>query len=131
MMKAIRAVKLAASDKGRHATWETVVTPQNFMPRTLDQMTHLDNLRERKELARGNHTIDNLEKEKKGEVISIPPTTMEESQKGLCTYSHFLSMVGFVNKAHYKWGDGGGHHQGRDLHEHHVDSDRRPMQTVQ
>ena len=61
MVKAIRAVKLAASDEGRHTTWETTVTPQNFMPKTLDQMTYLDNLRERKELARGSRTMDNLE----------------------------------------------------------------------
>jgi hypothetical protein len=43
-----------------------------------------------------------LDKEKKGEVTRMPPTTMEEAQKGLCTYSHFLSMVGFVNNAHYE-----------------------------
>ena len=44
--------------------------------------------------------MDDPEKEKKGEVTCIPPTTMKESQKGLCTYSHFLAMVVFVNNTH-------------------------------
>ena len=102
MVKTIRTVKMAASDKCRHTMCETAVTPQHFMPRTTDQVTYLESLRERKEMARGNHTMDDLEKEKKGEVMRIPPTTMEEAQKGLCTYSHFLSMAGFVNNAHYE-----------------------------
>ena len=32
----------------------------------------------------------------------MSPITMEESQKGLCTYSHFLSMMGCINNTHYK-----------------------------
>ena len=78
-VKAIRTAKIAASDKGRLSIWETVVTPQNFMPRTVYQMTFLDDLRERKEMARGNRTMDKLEKEKKAEVTCLPPTTMEEA----------------------------------------------------
>ena len=53
-------------------------------------------------MARGNRTMDNLENEKKGEVMCVPPTTMEEAHKGLYTYLHFLSMAGFVNNAHYE-----------------------------
>ena len=45
MVKAIRAMKLAASDEGRYMTLENTVTPQHFMPRTLDQMSFLNNLR--------------------------------------------------------------------------------------
>ena len=46
--------------------------------------------------------MDDLEKEKKSEVTRLPPTTMEEAQKGLCTYSHFLDMAGFKNSSHYE-----------------------------
>ena len=102
MVKAIRAVKLAASDEGWYITWETTVTLQNSMPRSMDQMTYLDNLRVRKELAKGNRTMEDLEKEKKSEVTRVPPTTMEEAQKGLCTYAHFLKLVGFENNSHYE-----------------------------
>merc|ERR1712194_612612 len=102
MVKAIRTVRLSASDEGSLATWETAVTPQNFMPRTADQINFMNDLRERKAMARGNRTMDNLEKEKKSEVTRLPPTTMEEAQKGLCTYSHFLDMAGFRNSSHYE-----------------------------
>ena len=102
MVKAIRTVKLAASDEGRLTPWETAVTPHNFMPRTVDQITSLDDLRERKEMARGNRTMDDLENEKKAEVTRLPPTAMEEAKKGLCTYSYFLSMTDFINNAHYE-----------------------------
>jgi hypothetical protein len=102
MVKAIRTVRLAASDEGSLATWETAVTPQNFMPRTTDQINFMNDLRERKTVARGNRTMEDLEKEKELEVTRMPSTTMEESQKGLCTYSRFLSMVGFVNNTHYE-----------------------------
>ena len=44
-----------------------------------DQITYLDNLRERKKLAWGNHTMEDLEKEKKAEVMRVSPITMEES----------------------------------------------------
>ena len=50
------------------------------MPRTADQITFLNDLRERKEMARGNRTMDDLEKEKKAELTHLPPTTMEEAQ---------------------------------------------------
>ena len=102
MVKAIRTAKLAASNEGRLSTWETVVTPQNFMPRTLDQMIFLDDLRERKEMARGNRTMDDLEKEKKAEVTHLPPTTIEVTQKELCTHLHFLLVARFLNTAHYE-----------------------------
>ena len=94
MVKAIRTAKITAGDEDRYTTWETTVTGQQFMPRTTDRITYLEHLRERKEMARGNRTMDDLEKEKKGEVMRIPPMTMEEAQKGLCTYLHFLSMAG-------------------------------------
>ena len=102
MVKAIRVVKLMASDEGRYMIWKTKVTPQNFKPRTIDQMTYMDNLRERKELARGNRTMEDLEKEKKSKVTRVLPTTMAESQKGLCTYTNFLAMMMDVRRAFNK-----------------------------
>ena len=53
-------------------------------------------------MVRNNCTMEDLEKEKKAEVTRLPPTPMKEAQKGLCTYSHFLLVAGFVNNTHYK-----------------------------
>ena len=53
-------------------------------------------------MARGNRTMNDLEKEKKAEVTRLPPANMEEAQKGLYTYLHFLDMAGFRNNAHYE-----------------------------
>ena len=72
------------------------------MPRTTDRITYLENLRERKEMVKDNRIMDDLMKEEKEEVMHIPPTIMEEAQKGLCTYLHFLSMTGFKNNTHYE-----------------------------
>ena len=61
MVKAIRTMEMTASDEGRYTVWETAVTPQNFMPRTVDQITFLKNLGERKEMVWNNRTMDDLE----------------------------------------------------------------------
>ena len=36
MVKSIRTAELVASDEDRPSTWETAITLQNFMPRTVD-----------------------------------------------------------------------------------------------
>ena len=102
MVKAIRTAKLVAFDEGRLSTWDTAVTPQNFMPRTMDQMRFLGDIRERKEMTWGNRTMDDLKKEKKVEVTRLPPATTEAAQKGLFTHLHFLLMARFVNNTHYE-----------------------------
>ena len=94
MVKATKAVKLVASAKGRYTPWETVVTPHTFMLRSIDQITYMDNLRKRKESAWRNRTMEDLEKEEKSEMTSVPPPKMKEARKGLCTYAYFLKMAG-------------------------------------
>ena len=102
MLKAIRKVKLAAVPHARHHNYEDAIAPQNFWPRSTDQIRFMEAEARRRREAAGNRTMADLKKEDDSKITRTPPTTLEEVEKGLATYARFLRMIGMENNAHYE-----------------------------
>ena len=102
MLKAVRKVKLAAAPYARHHNYEDAVAPQNFWPRSTEQIRFMEAEVRRKREAAGNRTMADLKKEDDNKITRTPPATLEKVEKGMTTYAWFLRMIGMENNAHHE-----------------------------
>ena len=81
MLKAIRKVKLTAAPHARHQNYEDAIAPQNFWPRSTEQIRFMVAEARRRREAAQNRKMTDLKKEDNSKVTRTLPTTLEEIEK--------------------------------------------------